>query len=375
VVVSAMGHTTDELIDLARRVTDQPDTREMDMLLTTGEQVSIALLTMALKSRGCPAVSLTGWQAGITTEAVHGRARILTIDTTRVRRELEQGKVVVVAGFQGVTSDGEIATLGRGGSDTTAVALAAALGADRCDIYTDVSGVYSADPRVVPTARKLETITYDEMLELAALGAGVLQPRAVECAKKHGVVLTVRSSFTEEEGTRVKEVADMEQGQVVRGVAQDKNVARVTAVGLPNKPDTLAALFTILAEANINVDIIIQNACDDERISVSFSVAADELPRTLEALTKHRDRFGFVSLLSEESLAKVSIVGAGMVTNPGVAAAMFRTLSAEGIPIKMVSTSEIKVSCVIPQADAERAVRALHTAFQLDTHEHVTVHG
>jgi len=375
VVVSAMGHTTDELIDLARRVTDQPDTREMDMLLTTGEQVSIALLTMALKSRGCPAVSLTGWQAGITTEAVHGRARILTIDTTRVRRELEQGKVVVVAGFQGVTSDGEIATLGRGGSDTTAVALAAALGADRCDIYTDVSGVYSADPRVVPTARKLETITYDEMLELAALGAGVLHPRAVECAKKHGVVLTVRSSFTEEEGTLVKEVADMEQGQVVRGVAQDKNVARVTAVGLPNKPDTLAALFTILAEANINVDIIIQNACDDERISVSFSVAADELPRTLEVLTKHRDRFGFVSLLSEESLAKVSIVGAGMVTNPGVAAAMFRTLSAEGIPIKMVSTSEIKVSCVIPQADTERAVRALHTAFQLDAHEHVTVHG
>jgi aspartate kinase len=365
VVVSAMGKTTDELVNLAKQISKNPSKREMDMLLTTGEQVSIALLTMALKEKGYDAVSLTGWQAGIETEAVHGNARITNIDTTRIYKHLNEGKIVVVAGFQGMTKNQEITTLGRGGSDTTAVALAAALNAKKCDIYTDVTGVFTTDPRYVKKARKLQAISYDEMLELANLGAGVLHPRAVEFAKNYQVPLEVRSSMERERGTIVEEEASMEQNLIVRGIAFEDQVTRVTIQGLPNELHTLSTIFMTLANHGINVDIIIQSATSATTMSISFSIRTEDLDETLKVLEFHKDQLGYETIEHESGLAKVSIVGSGMISNPGVAAEMFKVLAEHGIEVKMVSTSEIKISTVVEQSKMVDAVEALHDAFQL----------
>ncbi|RXT14654.1 aspartate kinase [Ammoniphilus sp. CFH 90114] len=375
VVVSAMGKSTDVLVEMAKQISPNPSDREMDMLLTTGEQVSIALLTMALQEKGCPAVSMTGWQAGIETEGIHSRARIKQIDNGRVQRAVDLGNVVIVAGFQGVSSEGQITTLGRGGSDTTAVALAASLQADLCEIYTDVVGVFTADPRIAPLAQKLDRISFDEMLELATLGAGVLHPRAVECAKKHNVKLTVRSSFSEEEGTIIEEEIDMEKGLMVSGVAHDDQVAKVTVTNMSNQIGTLSSLFTTLAEAHVNVDVIIQSSYEAALTNISFSVSSNDLDRTLEILKLNQEKLGYEDVISEKGLAKVSIVGAGMVTNPGVAANMFKVLAEANINIKMVSTSEIKVSCIIPAEHTQNAVESLHTAFGLDALEVAVVQG
>jgi aspartate kinase len=342
------------------------------MLLTTGEQVSIALLSMALQALGVDAVSFTGWQAGFLTEPVHQRARIRSIDASRVKAAIQEGRVPVVAGFQGITETGEITTLGRGGSDTTAVALAAAIEADQCDICTDVRGVYSADPRIIPQARKLPAISYDEMLELASLGAAVLHPRAVEYAKNYGVKLTVRSSFENVEGTIVEEEALMEKGLNVRGVAHDMHVARIKVIRMRNEAAAIARLFGSLAEENINVDIIVQSEHGKETTNVSFSVAADDMERALEVIKSLKPAIHHEDAVGENGLAKVSIVGAGMISNPGVAAQMFQVLSDAGVTIKMISTSDIKVSCVVPEQEAVRAARMLHTAFGLDVDE-VTV--
>lgn len=366
VVVSAMGKTTDELVRLAKQL-NHPNKREMDMLLATGEQVSIALLAMALEAKGQRAISLTGWQAGIQTEAVHGNARITHIDTARMKGHLQEGKVVIVAGFQGVTAAGEITTLGRGGSDTTAVALAAALEAEKCDIYTDVTGVFTTDPRYVKQARKLQEISYDEMLELANLGAGVLHPRAVEFAKNYQVPLEVRSSMVEESGTIVKEEVSMEQHLIVRGIAFEDQVTRVTVQHLPKHLQTLPKIFTALANRGINVDIIIQSTTSSETTSVSFSIRTEDLQETLEVLQAWEG----IVVEHESQLAKVSIVGSGMISNPGVAAQMFQVLADEGIEVKMVSTSEIKISTVIAQEKMVAAVEALHAAFQLEEKEAV----
>jgi len=375
VVVSAMGDTTDDLIDLAKQLNPNPPAREMDMLLTTGEQVSIALLAMTIQAMGGDAVSLTGWQAGISTEPVHGRARIADIAPSRIHEGLKAGRIVIVAGFQGVTADGEITTLGRGGSDTTAVALAAALKADLCEIYTDVDGVYSTDPRIVRNARKLDAITYDEMLELAHLGAAVLHPRAVEYAKQYNVTLVVRSSFTDREGTQVKEEAAMEKGIVVRGIAYDKNVARISIMGVEDVPGVLAKVFGALAEAGINVDIIVQSGVQDGKADFSFTVSGEDVDAAMHVIEQVRSIVPYREATSESGLVKVSIVGAGMVSNPGVAAQMFQTISSLGVNIKMVSTSEIKVSCVIGPEKFEDVVRALHTAYGLDTNEEAFVGG
>lgn len=375
VVVSAMGKSTDVLVDMAKQITAYPSEREMDMLLTTGEQVSIALLSMALHTKGYDAISLTGWQAGITTESIHGRARIQQIDAARIQSELGRGRVVIVAGFQGLSEAGEITTLGRGGSDTSAVALAASLNAEKCEIFTDVSGVYTADPRVVPAASKLDSISYDEMLELANLGAGVLHPRSVEAAKKYKVRLVVRSSFTAEDGTYVEEVANMETGRVVSGVAHDEDVAKITVVGMPAKVGTLSRLFNTLADHQVNVDIIIQSSYDAAVTNISFTCASDDLKKALDTLEAHQQTLGFEKVDHEEGLTKVSIVGSGMINNPGVAAEMFRVLAEQEISIKMVSTSDIKVSCVIPAHLTELAVRSLHSAYGLDVAETAVVHG
>jgi aspartate kinase len=366
VVVSAMGKSTDELVSLAKGITERPSKREMDMLLSTGEQVTIALLTMALQEKGYDAVSLTGWQAGLLTESCHSNARIRKFEKETISSHLASGKVVIVAGFQGVTDSGEITTLGRGGSDTTAVALAAGLNASRCDIFTDVTGVFTTDPRVVKDARKLASISYDEMLELANLGAGVLHPRAVEFAKNYQVKLTVRSSMVEEEGTMIEEEVSMEENLVVRGLAFESNVAKISVCGMPNDLSGLSRLFTTLATNNINVDIIIQNVTASENTNISFSVLSEKLPETLEVLEKHQDELKFKEILHETGLAKVSIVGSGMISNPGVAGQMFRALSDQEILIKMVSTSEIKVSTVVDQKDMVKAVETLHVEFQLD---------
>ncbi|PCK11571.1 aspartate kinase [Bacillus safensis] len=365
VVVSAMGKSTDVLVDLAKELTDDPSKREMDMLLATGEQVTISLLAMALQARGYDAISFTGWQAGMKTEHVHGNARIVDIDEARIKEELSAGKVVVVAGFQGIADDLHITTLGRGGSDTTAVALAAALKADKCDIYTDVPGVFTTDPRYVPSARKLAGISYDEMLELANLGAGVLHPRAVEFAKNYQVPLEVRSSIENESGTLIEEESSMEQNLVVRGIAFEDQITRVTVCGLSSGLTTLSTIFTTLAKQNINVDIIIQSVTSTNQTSISFSVKTDELSKTVEVLEEYKGALGYEQIETESKLAKVSIVGSGMVSNPGVAAEMFAVLAQKDIQVKMVSTSEIKVSTVVGRDDMVKAVEALHDAFDL----------
>ncbi|ASS74879.1 aspartate kinase [Tumebacillus algifaecis] len=375
VVVSAMGDTTDELIELAGKLSDNPSAREMDMLLTTGEQISSALLAMAVQNLGLHSVSLTGGMAGIRTEGVHSKARITGIDPARIRREVEQGRVVIVAGFQGMSDQGDITTLGRGGSDTTAVALAAALGADLCEIYTDVDGVYTTDPRTVPAAKKLDRISYDEMLELANLGAGVLHPRAVEFAKQYHVPLMVRSSFTKNIGTLVEEEAQMEQGMIVRGIAHDMNVVKVSLVGVKSRLGNMHRIFQSLAESSVNVDIIVTSVAHEGVSDISFTIDHDDLSRALPVLKALGPEFGGADFELEEDLAKVSIVGAGMISNPGVAAQMFGALADAGIEIKMVSTSEIKVSCVIEKARAHDAVRVLHTSFGMDGAESVVVSG
>lgn len=365
VVVSAMGKTTDQLVTLAKEITSNPSRREMDMLLTTGEQVTISLLSMALHSKGYEAISFTGWQAGIETEAVFGNARILNIDSNRIKGELSEGKIVVVAGFQGATIDGEIATLGRGGSDTTAVALAAALKADKCDIYTDVTGVFTTDPRYVKDARKLLSISYDEMLELANLGAGVLHPRAVEFAKNYSVPLEVRSSMERESGTIIEEEGNMEQNLVVRGVAFEDEITRVTVLGMTNSLSSLSTIFTTLAQNHLNVDIIIQSTTNDNTTDLAFSIKSGDLDDTLSVLESNKDLLNYKEIQYETMLAKVSIVGSGMVSNPGVAAKMFEVLANNGIEVKMVSTSEIKVSTVVKEGNMLKAVEALHEAFEL----------
>ncbi|MEB1807718.1 MAG: aspartate kinase [Bacillaceae bacterium] len=372
VVVSAMGKTTDQLVKLASEISDKPSKREMDMLLTTGEQVTISLLAMALQKRGLGATSYTGWQAGIVTEDSHSNARILDIQTEKIQAQLSLGNVVIVAGFQGATYDGEITTLGRGGSDTTAVAIAAALKADRCDIYTDVTGVYTTDPRFISGARKLHSISYDEMLEMANLGAGVLHPRAVEFAKNYQVKLMVASSMVEEVGTLIEEEVSMEQNLIVRGIAFENDVTKITVSGLPNQIETLSNVFSLLSEHSINVDIIIQNQTAEEKTSISFSTSRSSLEEALEVLNNHKEQLQFTELTHEGDLAKVSIVGSGMVSNPGVAAQMFKILAENEILIKMVSTSEIKVSALVEEEIMVPAVEALHRAFQLEEQE-VTV--
>lgn len=375
VVVSAMGDTTDDLIDKANEINANPPAREMDMLLTTGEQISVALLSMAIHKLGHNAKSYTGWQAGIVTEAVHAKARITDIAPDRIFKALDDGNVVIVAGFQGMTESGEITTLGRGGSDTTAVALAAAIQADVCEIYTDVDGVYSTDPRVVKCARKLDTISYDEMLELAHLGAAVLHPRAVEYAKHNKVNLVVRSSFTNNEGTLVREEAEMEQGIAVRGIAYDKNVTRISVLGVEDIPGVLAKMFGALANNGIDVDIIVQSGVQGGKADFSFTISSGDRAQAIDVLAGIKAAVPYREVSYEEGLVKVSIVGAGMVSNPGVAATMFEAISSVGVSIKMVSTSEIKVSCVIAAEKVQDVVRALHTAYGLDTAENAYVGG
>ncbi len=365
IVVSAMGDTTDHLIQLVKALTGTPPNREMDVILSTGEQVSIALLSMAINDLGHPAISLTGAQAGIMTDGAHTKAKILTINTTRLRQELNRGNIVVVAGFQGVSKKNNITTLGRGGSDTTAVALAAALKADRCEIYTDVDGVYTTDPRIVSEARKLDMVSYEEMLELANLGAAVLHPRAVELAMKYKIPLHVLSSFNHNPGTVVKEAGNMEKLLLVTGVACDLNVAKIGLFDVFDRPGIAYNLFKALADEKINVDMIVQSAMRDERNDISFTCPKGDLKRALAVVEKLHKVVGAQGFTSDEGVAKVSIVGAGMVSNPGVAAEMFEALFNEGINLEMISTSEIKVSCIIKADLTEKAVKALHKKFKL----------
>ncbi|MEG2213824.1 MAG: aspartate kinase, partial [Clostridiales bacterium] len=370
VVVSAMGDTTDDLIALAAQLNSKPASREMDMLLSTGEQQSIALLTMALHSLGYKAVSLTGRQAGYQTDGIYARGKIVTIDNQRVKKELNKGNIVVVAGFQGIDADGEINTLGRGGSDTSAVALAISLNADMCEIYTDVDGVYTADPRIIKAAWKMSEISYDEMLEMAALGALVLQPRSVELAKKYKTPLHVRSSFNHSQGTIVQEVTsmlkNMEQELVVCGVAQDYHVLKATIFGVPDRPGMSAVIFGKLAAEGVNVDMIVQSGTREDHQDISFTCGQDEREKVDVTLSAILGEIQAESYLVEEDIAKISIVGAGMITHPGVAATMFKTLADNDCNILMIATSEIKISCIIEENKVNAAAIALHTAFGLD---------
>lgn len=372
VVVSAMGDTTDDLVSLVKEITGLPSDREMDMILSTGEQVSIALLAMALSELGRPVISLTGAQAGIKTDSAHTKARISEIGTNRIREEFNRGNIVVVAGFQGINQAGDITTLGRGGSDTTAVALAVALKADLCEIYTDVDGVYTTDPRIVPEARKLDVVSYDEMLELANLGAAVLHPRAVELAMKYKMPLHVRSSFNNNTGTLVKEAEKMEKALLVTGVVCDHNVAKIGLFNVMDKPGIAYTLFKALADEKINVDMIIQSAMRDERNDISFTCSTGDLKKALAVVDRLQPEIGADGYTYGEGVAKVSIVGAGMVSNPGVAAEMFEALYKEEINLEMISTSEIKVSCIIRAEDSEKAVRALHKKFNLENNNNVS---
>ncbi|MEK7297367.1 MAG: aspartate kinase, partial [Planctomycetota bacterium] len=366
VVVSARGQTTDELIDLAYEIMDNPSTREMDMLMSTGEQISIALVAMAIHAMGYPAVSFTGGQVGIVTDSSHTKARIKNINTQRMQKELDKGTIIIVAGFQGIDANENITTLGRGGSDTTAVALAAIMKADRCEIFTDVDGIYTADPRKVPHARKLDKVSYDEILELASLGAQVMHSRSIEFAKKYNVPLYVRSSFNTNEGTLIcKEVGEMEN-IVVSGVAISKDDAKITIRAIPDVPGQAAKIFHEIAGKNINVDMIIQNASIEGRADVTFTVPRIDLRLALETAEKIRKDLNAREVLHDSKIAKLSAVGIGMRSHCGVAEKMFSALAKEKINIQMISTSEIKISCVIDEAHADRALRTIHTAFGLD---------
>ena len=361
VVVSAQGDTTDDLIKKAAEITSDPSHREMDMLLATGEQISISLLAMALQELGVPSISLTGWQAGFNTDRAYTRARIKRLDTERVESELARNRVVVVAGFQGLNRSEDITTLGRGGSDTSAVALAAALHADRCQIFTDVEGVYTADPRKIPKATKLKEISFDEMLELASLGAQVLNNRSVELAKKYNVELEVISSINPVPGTIVKEESQVE-GMLIKGVAKDNDVAVISVLGVPDVPGMSFKVFSLLAQKNINVDIILQSSGRDGNKDVVFTVPLGDAETALATLENNKKRFGGGDISVDKSCAKVSIVGAGMQSHSGVASTMFEALSNANINIKMISTSEIKISVIINENDADRAVAAIHDA-------------
>ena len=376
VVVSAMGHTTDYLIKLANEVTQTPDSREMDMLLSTGEQVSIALLSMAIQAQGHKAISMNGQQVGIITENIHSKARIVDIKTDKLQKYLSEGNIIVVAGFQGVTPDGEITTLGRGGSDTSAVAIAAALKADRCDIYTDVEGVYATDPRIVPNIQKLQTVSYEEMLELARVGANVLHPRSVETAKQFNVPLRVRSSFKLDNlGTLIIGVENMEIYKPVAGVAADTSQVRILLSNLPDIPGTAAKLFGALAKNNISVDMIIQSLANNGTNSIAFTVNSDDLNDSLNILQEFQNEIGAGEILIDKDIAKVSIVGAGMVDRPGIAADMFKALAEKSINIKMISTSEIKISCLVEKENAVPSIKALCSEFDLETTDIAEVKG
>lgn len=363
VVLSAQGDTTDDLIEKAKEINPEGSNREMDMLLSTGEQISVALCAMAIEALGYPVVSLTGWQAGILTDTAAKNARIKKIDTERLEAELDQKRIVIVTGFQGVDRNQNITTLGRGGSDTSAVALAAALEADLCQIYTDVDGVYTADPRHVKGARKLDEVTYNEMLELATLGAQVLHNRSVELAKKYNVKLEVLSSFTGHPGTKVKGVAKRMEKTAVSSVAKDKDIARIALVGVPNEVGTSFKVFSLLAQNHINVDIILQGIGHEEGKDICFTVAEGDLKKAAELLESHKAELRFARLETNADIAKVSVVGSGMINNPGVAAKLFEALYDAHININMISTSEIKISVLVDKKDADRAVQAVHDKF------------
>ncbi|MCK5306834.1 MAG: aspartate kinase [Candidatus Omnitrophica bacterium] len=365
VVVSALGGTTDELINLAYQITAAPSEREMDMLISTGEQVSVALLAMAIHKLGREAVSLTGGQVGIVTDTSHTKARIVDINTKRIKAELKNKKIVIVAGFQGVSPEREITTLGRGGSDLTAVALAKVLKADVCEIYTDVKGVYTADPRIVPEARKLSVLSYEEMLELASLGAQVLQSRSIEVAKRYNIPLHVRSSFLEAEGTRITKEVKMMEGVLVSGIALNKNEAKITICDVPDKPGVAARIFKEIASGNVNIDMIVQNTSRTGSTDISFTVEKTELSRATKVIKKVVSIVGAGGVIQDNDIAKISVVGVGMRSHAGVAARMFGSLGEAGINIETISTSEIKISCLIKKDKAEMAVKILHKEFDL----------
>lgn len=378
VVVSAMGHTTDHLVKMAKDLNPNPSAREMDMLLSTGECVSIALLTMAIQAQGYKAVSFNASQIGILTENVHSKARIVDIKTDKLKKNLEEGNIIVVAGFQGVTEDGEITTLGRGGSDTSAVALAAALNAERCDIYTDVEGVYTTDPRVVPNASRLDIISYEEMLELAHAGANVLHPRSVETAKQYAVPLRVRSSFKlENMGTLIVGVEKMEIHKPVAGVAADTSQIRFVVCDVPDTPGAAATLFGSLAQENVSVDMIIQSYARkaSNTNDIAFTVNQEDLDKATEIVNAVKEKLNAGDVKIDSDIAKVSIIGAGMIDRPGIASTMFNTLAQNNINIRMISTSEIKISCLINKEDAQAAVKALHEEFKLECDEVAEVRG
>ncbi len=366
VVVSAMGDTTDELIALARQIVRQPDERELDVLLSTGEIVSSTLLSMALNELGYKAISLSGVQAGIHTDSSYSRARILEVAPKRIVRELEQGNIVIVAGFQGISRDMDITTLGRGGSDTTAVALAAALKAKVCEIYTDVEGVFTADPRLVPEAQKLSEIGYEEMLELATYGAKVIHPRAMELGEVYNIPILVATSFSKAPGTLIHGGVSMEVRNKVRGIAHDVNVAKITVVGVPDRPGIAAALFEPLAQVNINVDTIVQNASINNITDLTFTVARSDLNKAMSIVEPVARFIGAKECVSDAALAKVSIIGTGMQNTPGYAAKMFRALYEEGINIQLITTSEIRITCIIAEDRVKDALRAIHKAFELE---------
>lgn len=366
VVVSAMGDTTDELLKLATGIGNNLNLREMDALLATGEQQSAALLALALDKIGCKAISLTGWQAGVKSNSNYSKAKISGIDKQRMEKELTAGKIVVVAGFQGLSADGDVTTLGRGGSDTSAVAIAASLGAKRCMIFTDVDGVYTTDPRIVKEAQKLPFITYEEMLEMASLGAVIIQPRAVEFAMLYGVDIEVLNSFSLEPGTIITEVTNMEQHKIVTGVAHDCKCAKIGIFDVPDKPGIAGIIFSALARAGVNVDMVIQSAMREERNDIAFTICSDDLHLAVPVVEEVVKEIGASGMSYGDNVAKVSIIGAGMQSNPGVAAAMFEALATENINIQMISTSEIKVSCIINEDDVETAIKALHRKFKLN---------
>lgn len=362
-VLSAQGDTTDDLIAMAGKVNPNASNREMDMLLSTGEQISVSLCAMAIEALGCPVISLTGWQAGMFTNTVSRNARIKRVDTERIEAELNQRKIVIVTGFQGINRNQDITTLGRGGSDTSAVALAAALDAELCQIYTDVDGVYTADPRTVKGARKLDEVTYNEMLELATLGAQVLHNRSVEMAKKYNVRLEVLSSFTGHPGTKVKGVVTRMEKSYISSVAKDKNISRIALIGVPNEIGTSFKVFSLLAQNHINVDIILQGIGHEEGKDICFTVAESDLLRAAGLLEDHRDEIRYARLETNTEIAKVSVVGAGMINNPGVAATLFEALYDANININMISTSEIKISVLVDKKDADKAVQVIHDKF------------
>ena len=364
-VLSAMGGSTDELVDLAHEISPAPDPRELDMLLSVGERISCALAAMAIHDLGHTAISLTGSQAGVVTDTEHTRAKVLEIRPGRIRRALEQDAIVLVAGFQGVSTAHEVTTLGRGGSDATAVALAAALGADTCEIYTDVEGVFTADPRIVPQARKLDALSYEEMLELSASGAKVLMLRSIEFARNHGVRIHVRSSFSESEGTWVVSQEELMEQPIISGIAHDISEAEVTILGVPDRPGIAARVFRTLADVGVNVDMIVQNVSAEGHTDISFTLPKSEMRRAEEVLGPLADDIGARGLAHDPEIAKISLIGAGMRTHPGVAADMFDALAEAGINIGIISTSAVRISCVVPAGEAERAVQAVHERFKL----------